>query len=208
MPDRWARLVAASGWPVPASRVALDDLLARYAEPHRAYHDRTHLAECLALLDEARAACADPRAVEVAIWFHDAVYDPRATDNEPASADLADRQLAALGEPAAWVARVHQLILDTAHRDEPASADGALLVDIDLAILGADAARFDAYDRAIRAEYAHVPEPAYRAGRSAVLRRFLDRRPIYRTPPMADRFEAAARRNLAAAIARLGDGPA
>ena len=179
------------------------DLLVRYGEPGRAYHNRDHLLECLTELDAVEEDAQDWGLLAAALWFHDAVYDPTRSDNEAASADLAGRQLATLGADPDEIARVRQLVLDTAHKSEPTTPDGRLIVDIDLSILGKNPARFDHYDRAIRSEYAHVPEPAYRAGRAAVLQSFLDRPAIYRTQRFADLYEWPARENLARAIGRL-----
>lgn len=209
----WRPLAARAGWAGPADAVdgAGQDLIARYARPERHYHDLTHLAECLAELDTAAdgpagaAACDDFVAVATALWFHDAVYDPTRSDNEAASADLAAARLATLGASPAEIARVRQLVLDTAHRADPATPDGRLIVDVDLAILGQPADRFDRYDRAIRLEYAHVPEAAYRAGRAAVLRGFLNRAAIYRTDRFAARYEVAARDNLRRALVGLAE---
>lgn len=200
--SRWGSLATHQIWGDDAPYVG-HGLLARYGELGRAYHNRDHLLECLVELDAVEDAADDWGALATALWFHDAVYDPTRSDNEAASADLAARQLAALGAEPDEIARVRQLVLDTAHKVDPATPDGRLVVDIDLSILGKDPARFDHYDRAIRAEYAHVPEPAYRAGRTAVLRSFLDRSAIYRTEQFAARYDQPARENLRRAIDRL-----
>src|SRR6185436_5536891 len=110
MKDRWLKFWAAagaSGDPEPEWRA----LSARYAEPHRAYHTIDHIAHCLEELDEVRGLAADPVAVEMALWYHDAVYDPRAKDNESRSADLARRAGAALGLAPERGERVARLIL-------------------------------------------------------------------------------------------------
>jgi predicted metal-dependent HD superfamily phosphohydrolase len=196
-----------SAWTRLAPRPCPDGLpaalLAAWAEPHRAYHNLSHLAACLALLDEARPLAALPDELEVALWFHDAVYDPRRSDNESCSAAWASDALLASGAPAEVAERVVDLILSTRHDQAPSTPDGSLLVDIDLAILGSPIDSFAGYDLQIRREYAWVPEPDYRAGRAAVLRKFLARSPLYATPFFRDRLEAAARFNLTRAIAGL-----
>src|SRR6185295_1221583 len=112
--------------------------------------------------------------VEIALWFHDAVYDVHRHDNERRSADWARDALAGAGVAATAIARVEALVMATRHATTtPGSADEELLVDIDLAILGADAARFAEYAAQIRREYAHVADAEFRAGRSAVLAAFL-----------------------------------
>jgi predicted metal-dependent HD superfamily phosphohydrolase len=189
----------------PAKADVFDDLLARWSSPSRHYHNVEHLHECLRELNAASGdlGAIDPRPVAVALWFHDAIYEPSRGDNEAASADLAAVTLREQGEHPATINRVRQLILDTAHRAQPHTPDGRLIVDIDLSILGKPPARFDRYDAAIRAEYAHVPWPDYRAGRRKVLQAFLDRPAIYHAPRFQTLYEAAARANLQRAMARL-----
>jgi predicted metal-dependent HD superfamily phosphohydrolase len=176
-------------------------LLARYAEPHRAYHTRQHLAECLALFEEYRSLAQQPAEVCLALWYHDAIYDIPASDNETRSAALAATELAAAGIAANPVARIRELILATRHAAAPAGPDAALLVDIDLAILGADPARFAEYEAQIRREYQAVPEALFRSKRREILQTFLDRPQLFCCPALAARFEDAARANLRRALA-------
>jgi len=187
--------------PLPAG--VLPSLLARWAEPHRRYHTLQHLRECLALFAAHRELAERPGEVAVALWFHDAVYDTARHDNEAVSADWAERVLRDAGAAREVAERVVALVLATRHGQGPATPDERLLVDIDLAILGAAPARFDEYERQIRDEYGFVPEDVFRDRRAAILRGFLERPAIFATAALAARFEAAARVNLAGAIARL-----
>lgn len=179
-----------------------------YGGAGRVYHGWSHVLECLRRLDGIRDRCMQPDVVEFALWFHDAVYDPRASDNERRSADLArtTAETAGLGMPFARTAA--GLILATAHTDGPerveaGGGDGAILADIDLSVLAGDRRAFDAYEAGIRAEYALMPEGEFRAGRRRVLESFLARPRIYATDYFAARLEARARKNLKAALARL-----
>jgi len=185
------------------------DLEARYREPHRRYHTLEHVADCLAQLSEAEGLSADERHVlELAIRWHDAIYDPTRTDNEERSADLARRDLAALGEPDPVIDEVARLILLTkGHTVGPGDRLGAILVSIDLSILGREPAAYDRYAAQVREEYAFVPDDAFRAGRAAVLRKFLDAPVIYADPAFVDRYEAPARENLARELRSLGAAP-
>lgn len=180
-------------------------LEAAYAEPHRRYHSRAHIEACLSLLaKQDDLSAADRRVLEYAIWWHDAVYDPTRNDNEAVSAEMARRDLVGLSEPAAVADEVARLILLTkGHTVEAGDRLGALLVSIDLAVLGGDPADYDAYAAGVRREYAHVPEAAYRAGRANVLRRFLEAAAIYPDPRFRARLEARARSNIAREIAAL-----
>lgn len=179
---------------------------ARYAEPWRHYHVWRHVESVWGFL--ADEPLNDAEACELAALFHDAVYDPRRSDNERESARLAEANLTDTPY-ASKIPAVTTLILAT-ERHAPAAdlsdalrADCLALLDADLAILGAADEAFDAYDAAIRAEFAHVPDELYRAGRSAILTRFLGRERLFQTNSMRDRFEAPARANLKRALQRL-----
>lgn len=204
---RWcAAAVAAGATRDAAIAPAGADLLARWGEPHRRYHNVDHLAAVLAVVDAAADHANRPDLVRLAAWCHDAVYDPRAGGdaNERASAALAADLLTGLGVPPEAVHEVVRLVLLTAvHRVEPDDRDGALLCDADLAILAAPAAEYDRYAAAIRAEYAHVPDPEFRAGRAAVLRSLLALPALFHTPDLARRGEQPARDNLRRELTRL-----
>jgi predicted metal-dependent HD superfamily phosphohydrolase len=202
--ERFAALchrLGARGNPAPVAA----DLLRRWAQPGRAYHGTEHLNQCLRWLDSIPAEAGERDLVEAALWFHDAVYDSRSADNEARSAELARGALVALGAPAETAAKVASLVLLTRHREHPADAEGRLLCDIDLAILGQSEEEFDRYDQGIRLEYAWVPDIIYRRERATVLRGLLEREPLYATPFFRERFERPARANLRRALARLGN---
>ncbi len=198
----WAQAWQDLQLPAPAPDM-LASLLARWAEPHRKYHTPQHLRECLDLFARHRALAERPGEVAIALWFHDAVYDTVRHDNEAESAAWARRALIDAGADAAVADRVHALIMATRHSEVPSTRDARLLVDIDLAILGADPARFAEYERQIRDEYGFVPEALFREKRAAILRAFLERPALFSTPACADRYDAAARVNLARAIGAL-----
>jgi len=195
---RWQRLWNELAMPAPAGLLAA--LLDAYSEPQRHYHTLQHLEECLAHFDALRHLAEHPAEIELALWFHDAVYDIHAHDNEARSADWASSALLAAGLAPDACRRVHGLVMATCHDALPASLDAQLLTDIDLAILGAGPERFAEYEAQIRAEYAHVPQALFLDKRRQILRGFLDREHIFQTQPCRERFEAAARRNLAHAI--------
>lgn len=189
----------------PDARMELERL---YGAADRHYHGMAHIRALLALAREHRSLLSDPEAVEAAIWYHDAVYDSRAKDNEALSAAMAADRLAGRVEPAR-LARIVAMIEATATHTIPAldapeaQRDAALLLDMDLSILGAPADVFDAYEQAIRREFAWVDEPLWRAGRGAVLKTFLDRPAIFHTPELSARFEAQARANIARSLTAL-----
>lgn len=190
---------------VPQSLLA--DLEARHGEPERHYHDWSHVRALLGHFAAARDLVADPQAVLYAILFHDAVYDPRAKDNERQSAALlvaakppVDAETLALARRMIEATEGHVLPDDLTGT---ALADCALFLDMDLGILGADPARFAIYEDQIRREYAHVPEADFRKGRAAVLRHFGARERLYFSAWGRERFEAQARANIARSLAAL-----
>jgi predicted metal-dependent HD superfamily phosphohydrolase len=180
-----------------------EEVAAAWAEPQRAYHGTAHLVDCLEQLDAAPGEGADRRIVEAGLWFHDAVYDPRATGNEARSAAWASRALGAAGISSATAAEVARLVLLTRHTAPAADPAGRLICDVDLSILGRPTDEFYEFERRIRAEYAWVPEETFRAVRADILMGFLRRSPLYLTQHFNRKYESAARRNLEAAIARL-----
>ena len=185
--------VVPSGTDPAAIAEAGSDLLRRWSEPHRRYHDVEHLATVLSIVDELEA----PAEVRLAAWYHDAVYDPRSADNEERSARLAVDALTALGVAPNQVDEVARLVRLTAgHEVRDGDVNGALLCDADLAVLARSTDGYDRYAAAIREEYSHVPEDAFRAGRAAVLRHLLDLPALYRLPRLRDRWEEPARANL------------
>lgn len=193
--EAWRRLWGELGAPeVPGG--LFNQLVAAYSERHRHYHTLQHLRECLAHFDAAASLARHPAEVELALWFHDAVYDPRRQDNEERSADWAARSVQAAGCDEAIARRVQAMVLATREHAATADPDTALLLDIDLAILGASAARFAEYERQVRAEYAHVDDESFRRGRASVLAGFAARPRLYLTDVFHDALEARARENL------------
>jgi predicted metal-dependent HD superfamily phosphohydrolase len=203
----WAEAWSGLGRQPPAGLQA--ELMTAWSEPHRHYHDQRHLRECLALWMRWREH--SPRAGEVAIalWFHDAIYDPQALvvgSHELNSAAWAARSLVRARADSDTAQRVHDLVMATQH-DAPAalgsSPDAQLLVDIDLSILGSPPERFERYDQDVRKEYAWVPGFRYQEARAQVLQSFLHRPRLYHCEHAVTLLEAPARINLAAALSRL-----
>jgi predicted metal-dependent HD superfamily phosphohydrolase len=167
----------------------------------RHYHTLTHLDACLRELDESRAIAVRCGEVELALWFHDAVYRSWRRDNEQLSADFASRILRAA--PLESVERIRQMVLATMHRDEDLAGDAALVVDIDLSILGQPPDVYAQFERAIRREFWWVSRARFVAGRSAVLRKFIGRSSIYQHDLFYEKYESQARANIAAALDQL-----
>ncbi len=197
--QRWGEILGAS------ASLALAELTAAYSGPDRRYHNLAHLEALLDLSAEHAPSLADRDAVDLAIFYHDAVHDPARTDNEARSAGLAGQRLSAIGLSPDRVAKVVRFIEATKHSAAPTAGDSDLdhLLDFDLAILAAEPVAYDAYAHAIRREFAVYPDAHYRPGRAKVLHAFLAMPSIYRVGALARRWEARARANLTAELAAL-----
>jgi len=200
--EGWRRSWRELGQPA-ADEGLFHRLVSCWGEAHRHYHTLQHLCECLDLFEQVRGKARRPGEIELALWFHDAFYDPTRDDNERRSAQWARDSAVQAGLPAETAQRLHALVMATQHEAAPQDEDAQLLVDVDLAILGSDPGRFDESDEQIRLEYAHVPEDEFRAGRRRVLGEFLARPRLYSTEYFHSRHERQARENLSRALARL-----
>jgi predicted metal-dependent HD superfamily phosphohydrolase len=202
MRNRWEELWRKLSAPaVPQD--ALEELLRAYSSPRRFYHNLTHIEDCLFVFDQAKFLAIHPEEVELAIWFHDAVYDTRRSDNEQKSAEWAASVINRSNLSSGIAERVSRLVLATLHQAEVRDRDAQVLVDVDLSILGSEAAVFRQYDENIRKEYDWVPEALFQQKRVEILRGFLERPHIYHLEEYRARFEERARANLEQAIARL-----
>ena len=164
----WSK-AGASGDPSPW----YDRLAAAYSEPHRHYHNQQHIAECLGEFDHARHLAQQQDAVEFAIWFHDVVYEPKAGDNEERSAELAVSCLAEAKLSQTLVEDVRKLVIATKHHEGGPGSDEAVIVDVDLSILGQGEKRFAEYEEQIRQEYGWVPAAIFASKRAEILESFL-----------------------------------
>ncbi|MGI9335315.1 MAG: HD domain-containing protein [Gammaproteobacteria bacterium] len=200
--ERWQSLMQRMG--VAENADTFEKLLAAYSEPHRFYHTTEHISKCLEHLDEATHLAGSHEEVEAALWFHDAVYDPQSEDNEARSASWAAEFLTYAGLCERTSTRVRDHILATQHDAAPCDADSALVVDIDLAILGSTPPEYQVFETNVRKEYEWVPGPLFRRKRRAILSSFLERPNIYLNEHWRSRYEASARGNLRSAIRALG----
>ena len=179
------------------------DLLDRWHEPQRVYHDVEHLVAVLRAVDllEDAGESFDGTAVRLAAWFHGAVFDPAGTENTEKSALLAERAL----DPAAPVQEVARLIrMTSGHHVTDGDLDAAVFSDADMSVLGSEPESYDRYSRDVREEYAHVPDDRFRAGRGAALEALLERKAIFHTTAARDQWEKQARANLHRELGLLG----
>jgi predicted metal-dependent HD superfamily phosphohydrolase len=191
--DRFLAALPPGTDPVAATAVGAG-LLERWNEPHRYYHTGRHLSAMLSVVDLHGDLAADAAQVRLAVWFHDAIYDPQAGDNEEASAALAARTLTDLGVDPSEAVRL--VLLTAGHDPDPADRNGLLMADADLAILAADPEVYDEYAAAVRLEYRHVPDEQFRVGRAGVLATFLQRRELFRVVPDRAAWTAQAHGNI------------
>lgn len=206
-PDaRWFDALDAVGAHDADPDAAFARLAAHHDGPGRHYHDFEHAQSVVDHVLALHRPGDDWATAVLAAWYHDAVYDPTLPPgaSEGASAVLAVDELSRLGVTNTAVGAVARLICLTAgHRAAAGDGTAALLCDADLSILGAEPDVYDGYVAAVRDEYAHVDDDAWRTGRRAVLRGFLDRSTIYRTPAGQQAWESAARTNISRELESL-----
>jgi predicted metal-dependent HD superfamily phosphohydrolase len=178
-------------------------LLRGWSSMGRHYHTVEHLAACLLEFDGARDLAQSPTEVELALWFHDAVYRTWRSDNESRSAEWAARFLVKHGANTHTVTNVRKLVMATAHVADRLTGDAALVVDVDLSILGQPQPMYDQFERNVRREYWWVPKRRFITARTGILRSFLERPSIYHGSRFCERYEAPARANLERAIRAL-----
>ncbi|HZJ56088.1 MAG TPA: hypothetical protein VFD38_18235 [Myxococcaceae bacterium] len=199
---RFGALVQRLGGDASAAGGTFEVLATAWGEPARRYHDREHLAECLHQLDLAAAGGASTDVVEFALWFHDAIYVAGARDNEESSARLLVEECGRLGLDRSVAEAAAALVRATVHEasaDEP-GPDEALMLDIDLSILGSDPLRFMEYEYAIEEEFQKTPRMRFRIGRGRFLASLLARPRIFCTEVFRERYEERAREQLSALL--------
>ena len=190
---------------IPSNTTEYKKLLKAYRENHRAYHTQQHLCECLDKLDWAKANgwTENSSVIEIALWYHDAVYQPQAIDNELKSAEWAYHFLSKSGVDSEICDDLYSLIMATCHREIPNKPLHQLVVDIDLSILGSEEKRFQEYEHQISQEYSWVPWLLYKEKRRAILNHFLNLPQIYNTDLFHTEYEQKARQNIQKLIIQL-----
>ncbi len=172
------------------------ELKSAYTAKSRHYHTLDHIAYMLKLAERHKPESRDFDLLLFAIFYHDVVYSATRSDNEVKSAALAVTRLQSLGVPECKQEMAREMILATkSHQTSPHSLTN-LLIDLDLAILGADQERYDWYSQGVRKEYSIYPDLLYKPGRRKVLQHFLEQPHIYKTPAFREFFEEKARENL------------
>jgi len=199
--ERWSQLLR--NWDFNPDKETFENLIMAYSERVRHYHTVEHLSSCFHHLDKFNGSLQFSREVELAIWFHDAIYNPFSTKNEMESASWAATFLEKHGASEDEIKRVKSLILATKHYFPTKTIDEAVLVDIDLSILGSDSETYGRFEKGVRMEYKFVPWFLYRKKRRSLLRSFLGRKRIYINEFFFKSFEHLARENLANAISNL-----
>ncbi|MGB2926301.1 MAG: hypothetical protein WBB82_13450 [Limnothrix sp.] len=199
---------------LPENKKVFHELVTAYEEPCRYYHTLAHLENCLVRFDEVKDLLQSPEEVELALWFHDVVYDPHSTTNESDSAVWLKHFLESGDRPLIQINRVYSHILATQYHYKVTDSDRQFMLDIDLAILGSTAAEFRKFELNIRREYAWVSQETYCRKRVEVLQSFFGyaervnswRSPIYQTDYFREHYEAQAEQNVAQAITSLQEG--
>lgn len=180
-----------------------NQVIARYKQSHRHYHTLQHLAECLDKFTQLQHLATNPAEIELALWFHGAIYDPLCHDNEQLSAEWAKSSVISAGLDKTVADRIYDLVMATQHHAKLEDINAKILIDADLAILGAKPERYHEYEQQIRQEYSFVPSVTYRLKRAEILQRFLAQTTIFNMPLFIERYEQQARLNLKHALEHL-----
>ncbi|MCM8538143.1 MAG: hypothetical protein NE334_19525 [Lentisphaeraceae bacterium] len=175
---------------------AFDSFRCRYGEPGRFYHNHKHIESCLSSYLHIEASIIDNFSFQIALLFHDVIYDPVRSDNELQSAQYAVKFLESIDISTETISKVERLIMLTKHPSQPVSSDEKYLIDIDLAILGSSREEYKLYTEQIRKEYSFVPMEAYKTGRKNLLSSFLQEDFIYSTEYFQVKLEEQAKVNL------------
>ncbi|MFC3152261.1 N-methyl-D-aspartate receptor NMDAR2C subunit [Litoribrevibacter euphylliae] len=199
---RWQALMTRLG--LSENQTTFDALIAAYSEKHRRYHDLSHLAAVLESLDQVEELTSQKDLIELALWFHDAIYKTKSSGNEAKSAQWARTFLTENEANEETINKVVEFIMATEHNYVPVDEDQKLIVDIDLAILGRSEEVYTKYQQDVRQEYAWVPKFIYTRKRRALLTSFLARPRIYSCDVFYEALEANARQNISRELEGLG----
>lgn len=199
--ERWTNLM--TSFDLPSNEESYDKLVKAYSEKHRTYHTLEHLDACFRHLDSLDLSHPSKSEIELSFWFHDAIYKPFSSTNEEDSAEWAKAFMEESKMPIDVIQRVFDLIILTKTHSNPKSTDAAIMLDIDLSILGAEPEIYNQYEKNIRREYKRVPYFLYKKKRKEILQSFLDMSRIYTHDDFYKKWESVARSNLAGAIAAL-----
>lgn len=199
--DRWKRLM--STFELGLNQNIFETLITLYSEKHRAYHTIEHITACIDHLEQNIKFAQRPNEIELSLWFHDAIYNPYSKTNEEDSAAMAVTFLNNCNIKCDVISRIERLILITKSHNDINSPDEAIMIDIDLSVIGAPPNIFDQYERNIRFEYKYVPYFIYKKKRKAILQGFLDVPRIYHTDIFHDLWDKQARQNITRSLAYL-----
>jgi pantetheine-phosphate adenylyltransferase len=181
---------------------AYAELLNLYGEKQRHYHNLVHIVHSIREMDNAKNLIKNPDQLEFALWYHDAIYNVHAKDNEEKSAELAEKRLNKAGLRKQFIDDVTNLIIATKHKEIPQKEDAKYICDIDLANLGKSQKEFDRYGKDIRHEYKDIPEEQFKLGNAKILKGFFDRDYIYSTDFFRKKYEARTIKNLKRSLAK------
>lgn len=201
--SRWDSLLQPFQVEQGVGQKVLLDLCKAYSSAGRYYHTLEHIEQVLATINNLRSLSQNYAAIEFAVWFHDAIYNPKTNDNEEKSAEYAVNILEALHIPSSTIEAVYSLIIKTKYHQNIDSIDSKIFLDADLSILGASASKYRVYAQLIRKEYLWLSDKKYRTGRKQVLQSFLERETIYFTEKMFLALEQQARQNIKEEIGLL-----
>ena len=207
--QRWFELLASFDVDKNIIETFWEEIVQYYSESHRAYHNLHHLYDLFKKFERHQESITDLKAVELAIWYHDIIYDPMSQHNEEKSAIFSAKRLKNLGFNTSLKEKVFKLIRSTKSHDpegwekEPDKRDNEFLLDLDLSILGSKSEEYEKYTSQIRREYNIVPSFLYFSGRKKILKNFLVKDRIFKTDLFFKKYEKKARTNIKEEIEAL-----
>jgi len=199
--EKWLDLMKRLGF--GANLETYMKLQSHYAQKHRHYHNSNHIKATLKSLSQVNHIANDYNALEIALWFHDAIYSIFSSSNELDSANWAADFLKMNNAESDFIEKSHRLIMITLHNATPTDSDEMLMVDIDLSILGCSRDLYEQFEQWVREEYKLVPSFIFKKKRKEILEGFLSRDRIFSHQYFCDKFEVSARENLRNAINNL-----
>ena len=203
--QRFAGILNSFGTPIESQQI-FKTLLESYSKPNRYYHNFNHIISCLNQFDRVKNSIQNVIEVELALWFHDIVYNTKSNTNETDSANLAKNIFSQTAIPANAINKITRLILATQHIENSKDNDEQLIIDIDLSILGAGESIFNQYEANIRKEYHWVSTIEYCTQRTKILNKFMQKKQIFQSIYFNNKFEEQARINITNLIEKLKQG--
>jgi predicted metal-dependent HD superfamily phosphohydrolase len=192
----WNKTANSLGFDLALSQEYWNEIYSAYSSEGRYYHGLEHLRSIFRLTEEEVLSTTDRQALNLAVFYHDIVYDFERKDNERKSADLAIDRLSRAGVDQILIERVEELIMATYGHEYSDDALRNLMIEADVSVIGTDHDTYAKYAENCRREYSMFSDEEYNPVRKQALSHFLNTGSLFVSPKFKERFEANAKRNL------------